>query len=266
MLEEAQAREGEEVTDAVLPDEQATQRDQAARGRSRLLAKAFDEKLESSQEGDRERAGAALGAEESADGMAAQRRGGDFRTSEARSNNERDDQGRDDRALKERGQANTSAATSRGVQLGQEKGSVNDQGRQGQKGSGGNSDQGSAGPPPGFRFNPALMAPVPVARPKDVAGSARLRAVANEIAQKIVERVRVGQNVAGASEFQIDLRSNVLAGLSIKVSSKGGKISAVFSGKDREVLKLLKEQGDALKSALSGRGLELADFRVEESA
>ncbi|WP_375760698.1 flagellar hook-length control protein FliK [Corallococcus exercitus] len=115
----------------------------------------------------------------------------------------------------------------------------------------------------GFRFNPALMAPVPVAKPKDMAGSERLRAMANEIAQKIVERVRVGTNAAGNAEFQIDLRGDVLNGLSIKVSAKNGKISATFSGSDRDTLKLLEEQSDGLRSALGGRGLALENLRFE---
>ncbi|QRK04574.1 flagellar hook-length control protein FliK [Archangium violaceum] len=114
-----------------------------------------------------------------------------------------------------------------------------------------------------FRFNPALMAPVPVAKPKPTAGSERLRALANEIAQKIVERVRVGTNAAGNAEFQIDLRNDVLSGLSIKLTAKNGKIQAVFSGGDRDVLKMLEEQRDGLKSALAGRGLTLEELRVE---
>ncbi len=118
----------------------------------------------------------------------------------------------------------------------------------------------------GFRFNPALMAPVPVAKPKDTARSERLRAVANEIAQKIVERVRVGTNATGKAEMQIELRSSVLSGLSIKIAAHNGKISAVFSGSNKEVLAMLKEQGETLKQTLEGRGLRLEEFRVEEKA
>lgn len=114
-----------------------------------------------------------------------------------------------------------------------------------------------------FRFNPALMAPVGVAKPKEATGSDRLRKVANELAQKIVEKVRVGTNAAGKVEFQVDLRSDVLAGLSVKVSAQNGKIRAVFSGKDRDVLKMIQEQGDALKHALTARGLTLEEFKIE---
>jgi hypothetical protein len=136
----------------------------------------------------------------------------------------------------------------------------------GGKGSGGggkDKKEGGTEMGPGFRFNPALMAPVPVAKPKDMAGSERLRALASEIAQKIVERIRVGTNAAGNAEFQIDLRGDVLSGLSIKVSARNGKISATFSGTNREVLKMLEEQSEGLRTALGGRGLRLEDVKFE---
>ncbi len=128
---------------------------------------------------------------------------------------------------------------------------------------GGDKKEGNPEMAAGFRFNPALMAPVPVAKPKPNTGSERLRQIANEIAQKIVERVRVGTNALGNAEFQIDLRNDVLSGLSIKLSAKNGKISAVFSGRDKDVLKMLEEQKEALATALKGRGLTLEDLRVE---
>jgi hypothetical protein len=127
----------------------------------------------------------------------------------------------------------------------------------------GDGGQGAASAQ-GFRLNPALMAPVAVAQPRTGVMSDKLRALANEIAQKIVQNVRVGTNRAGEAEFQIDLKSSVLNGLQIKVSGKHGKITAVFSGKDAEVLKLIKQNADGLKSALQGRGLMLAELRIEE--
>jgi hypothetical protein len=139
------------------------------------------------------------------------------------------------------------------------------------KGGGGKQQGGGSGDkksdvPANFRFNPALLAPVPVAQKNPAAGSDRLRRIASEIAQKIVERVRVGTNAMGNAEFQIDLRSNVLSGLSVKVSAKNGRISAVFSGNDREVLKMLEQQAESLKGALSSRGLTLERFKVEAKA
>ena len=126
----------------------------------------------------------------------------------------------------------------------------------------GDQKQGSASP--GFRFNPALMAPVPVAKPKGTASSERLRALATEIAQQIVERVRVGTDRSGRAEFQIDLRSEVLAGLSIRISAGDGKIQASFSSSDRAVAALLRKNADGLKMALGRRGLRLEELLIEE--
>jgi hypothetical protein len=177
-----------------------------------------------------------------------------------------DDERRGDQSMEERDKALQGDAAAR---AGSRKGPLKaeDASSGGGKGAGqsGQDQQGKPGGAPSpFRLNPALMAPTPVARPRDMAGSARLRAVANEIAQKIVERVRVGENAAGKAEFQIDLRSNVLSGLSIKVSGSNGKIKAVFSGNDRDVLKMIEEQADTLKQALGGRGLKLDELKFEE--
>jgi hypothetical protein len=188
--------------------------------------------------------------------------------SEARSSS-RSTEAREERRTSEARDKDLSKAESALGQVNSEKGAAirADADAGGGKGSGGGGkdkkEGGEAAAAAGFRFNPALMAPVPVAKPKDMAGSERLRAMANEIAQKIVERVRVGTNAAGNAEFQIDLRSDVLSGLSIKVSARNGKISATFSGTNREVLKMLEEQSEGLRGALGGRGLRLEDVRFE---
>lgn len=137
-------------------------------------------------------------------------------------------------------------------------------------GSGGGRDQGGGSSskeqtPNAFRLPPAaLMAPPPLARPKD-ANSARLSQITKEIVDKIVSRVMVGQNAQGTSEFRIELKSSVLKGLSIKVSGgRGGKIRAVFSGSDREVLQALKKSSGELVQALSSRGLTVEDLQFEE--
>lgn len=167
--------------------------------------------------------------------------------------------------LEERKESADAAATGRAGGAAAERGELRADADKGGGGGQGGKDQkdGPGAMNPGFRFNPALMAPVPVAKQKDLAGSERLRRVANEIAQKIVERVRVGTNASGKVEMQIDLRSNVLSGLTVKVSSHQGKIKAVFSGSDKEVLKMLEEQGEALKSALGSRGLTLEELKIE---
>jgi hypothetical protein len=168
-------------------------------------------------------------------------------------------------AIEERKESSTTPMSTGGGRASSEKGDLKadaDKGGGQQKGGGGqDSKDGSAAPQ--FRLNPALMAPPPVAQKKDTSGSDRLRKIAAELAQKIVEQVRVGKNSAGRMEFQIDLKSDVLAGLSVKVSSHNGKIKATFTGSDAKVLKMLEEHREALKSALGARGLTLEDLKIE---
>lgn len=165
------------------------------------------------------------------------------------------------------GGAGSQASTRRGGARGESgelKADADQQGGAGEQGKG-DKDGPAGGMPGGFRLNPALQAPIPVAQKKDVSGSERLRKLASELSQKIVDRVRVGTNAAGRVEFQVDLRSDVLSGVKVRVSAHNGKVQAFFSGTDREVLKLIEGQGEALKSALAARGLTLEDFKVEAS-
>ncbi len=167
---------------------------------------------------------------------------------------------------KEAGESSSTSAAAGGASGARgEKGDLKtDTDKGGQQGGGQKDGKDSpAAANPGFRFNPALMAPVPVAKTKEASGSDRLRKVANEVAQKIVDKVRIGTNAMGKTEFQIDLRSDVLSGLSVKVSAHNGKISAVFQGSDKDVLKMIEEQGEALKAALGARGLTLENFKIE---
>jgi flagellar hook-length control protein FliK len=238
-------------------------RQEASKAQGRQESKGVDERVHTEQSGEAERMGAGQQAD-SARGelMSADRKSGQ-ETTEARAES-RSSESRTEGDAK----ADERSAAMRGAGRSAMKGQMKSDADSGGSGGGGkdNKQGGEAAAAAGFRFNPALMAPVPVAKPKPSTGSDRLRAIANEIAQKIVERVRVGTNGAGNAEFQIDLRSNVLSGLSIKLSSKNGKISAVFSGSDRDVLKMIEEQSEGLKSALQGRGLKLEQLRFEARA
>ncbi len=235
--------------------------------KGRLGAKAFEEKVTAHARPDGEHAQklkteSDQGAQQTMAGKQAEQSGAaqrsEGRTADAKVSNER---------LEERKEASdaSSASQTQGAQGKGDKGDLKVSADKG--GSGGQGDSkdkdGAQAMGPGFRYNPALMAPVPVAKTKEASGSERLRKVANELAQKIVERVRVGTNAMGKVEFQIDLRNDVLKGLSVKISSSNGKITAVFQGADKDVMKLLEEQEDALKKALASRGLSLENFKIE---
>lgn len=135
-----------------------------------------------------------------------------------------------------------------------------------QKGKDQGQQQGGQQNPPGaFRLPPAaLMAPPPVAVPKGEGQVSRLRQIAQEIAEKIVKQARVGVNKLGLPEFQLELKSDILKGLKVKVSGRHGRIRATFSSRDLQVLKQLRAEVDALKSALTARGLKVDALEIEE--
>ena len=131
----------------------------------------------------------------------------------------------------------------------------------------GQQQQGGGGQqqPGAFRLPPAaLMAPPPVAVPKGQGQVSRLRQVAQEIAEKIVQAARVGTNRMGLPEFQIELKSDVLKGLKVKVSGRHGRIRALFSSRDPQVLKQLRAEADGLRQALTARGLKVDALEIEE--
>jgi len=227
----------------------------------RQETKGLDERAKTAQSSETEQLSQGRQADTARGGEVSVSRKQDQQVTQTRAETREADSKADGEATNERNAAAKGAARSKG-----ELKTDADSGGGGQGGGNKDNKGGESAAAAGFRFNPALMAPVPVAKPKPNTGSEKLRAIANEIAQKIVERVRVGTNGAGAAEFQIDLRSNVLSGLSIKLSAKNGKISAVFSGSDREVLKMIEEQSEGLKSALNGRGLKLETLRFEARA
>jgi len=81
---------------------------------------------------------------------------------------------------------------------------------------------------------------------------------------------RIKGTVSGTATLDCGTESVSSTGCSqrarIKLSAKNGKISAVFSGSDRDVLKMIEEQSEGLKGALQGRGLKLEELRFEARA
>jgi flagellar hook-length control protein FliK len=258
---------GKSVLARLQQEAKTEQRGDTHRTLHRQTDKAQGERTQQARTGEGERMTEGRQTDSAQTSQATQSRQNDQGVGHTRAESRLADAKTTDDALNERGDALTKGSenAAAGAQAGRSKGPLKADADGGGKGGGDGKDKKDGAPElaAGFRFNPALMAPVPVAKPKPGAGSERLRAIANEIAQKIVERVRVGTNAAGNAEFQIDLRGDVLSGLSIKLSAKNGKIQAVFSGNNRDVLKMLEEQREGLKSALAGRGLTLEDMRVE---
>jgi len=83
---------------------------------------------------------------------------------------------------------------------------------------------------------------------------------------QIVQEVRLGINALGEAEFQFDLKSDVLEGLKLKISSKDGRVSAAFIAENVHVKDTIDKSAQELIKALQMRGLEVANFQVSVGA
>ena len=154
------------------------QKDSLGKSVLKQATSAFQEKIKQSRSGEGERMGESRAASTDAQTQINEGRAEDARDAEHTS------EGRSSDAKTQRDEAKKSAGQGAfaGRAGGEEKLKTGADGGGG-KGSGGDSGGNSDPSAAGFRFNPALMAPVPVAKPKDNSSSERVRKIAQEIAQ-----------------------------------------------------------------------------------
>lgn len=232
---------------------------------ARIGARSLDERVKQTASSESDASGRVKETGEMGQKQVGSAQSADQKSSASRSEGRTQDAKAGNARLEERKEGSDSAAASKAGSGGAraEKGDLKTDADKGGGQQGGKDKGGEPMAAASFRFNPALMAPVSVQKKNETQSSDKLRKAAAEIAQKIVERVRVGANALGKMEFQIDLKNDVLGGMSVKVSAKNGKITAVFSGSDKGVLKMLEEQSESLKNALSARGLTLETLKTE---
>jgi len=82
------------------------------------------------------------------------------------------------------------------------------------------------------------------------------------VLQAIVDKVMVGLNKEGLSEFHIQFKDNVLAGSGLKISAKNGQVSAAFTTTNANVKRLLLASEGELARAFGSKGMSLARLEV----
>ena len=80
--------------------------------------------------------------------------------------------------------------------------------------------------------------------------------------QHLVREISVVVNTAGKQQVHIELNSNVMQGLHIRIERKEGVIEIQFQSSSDDVSRLLLRNADALSQSLADRGLNVADIRV----
>lgn len=132
----------------------------------------------------------------------------------------------------------------------------------GQGGDGGSKDSGAGGdklPGQGAPMTQAQAQQVQTAQKTEGAAGARLPP---DVLQSIVDKVFVGMNKAGLSEFHIQFKDDVLAGSSLKVSAKDGKVSATFTTTNANVKRLIESSEGELARAFGNKGMSLERLEV----
>lgn len=80
--------------------------------------------------------------------------------------------------------------------------------------------------------------------------------------QSLVREISVVVNAAGTQQVHIELNSNVLNGLHIRIERQGGAVAIQFQSSSDDVARLLSRNADALSQSLADRGINVGDIRV----
>ncbi len=80
--------------------------------------------------------------------------------------------------------------------------------------------------------------------------------------QQLVHEITVGVNAAGNQQVSIELNSNVLKGLHIRIERQQGAVSIQFQSTSDQVSSLLSNNLDALSEGLADRGVSVSNIRI----
>jgi len=83
-----------------------------------------------------------------------------------------------------------------------------------------------------------------------------------QVLNKIVQHVRIGINRKGEREIQVDLHERIFRGLKLRVTEKGGKVNVHFSMVDAKARALFEKNSDAIRDALTSKGIDVEEITV----
>ena len=89
------------------------------------------------------------------------------------------------------------------------------------------------------------------------------KALPRKVIDEVVQAVRVGVNKAGDKELQFDLKSDVLDGLSIRVSIHDGKVMTILEASTFDVKNRLEASMGDLMHSLEQKGLPGAEVEIK---
>jgi len=84
-----------------------------------------------------------------------------------------------------------------------------------------------------------------------------------KVIDEVVQAVRVGVNRAGDKELQFDLKSNVMDGMTIRVSIHDNRVVTILEATSRDVRDKLEAHVGELMHTLTQKGLQVASVEVQ---
>ena len=115
--------------------------------------------------------------------------------------------------------------------------------------------------PPTVRRAPLLL-PASTSTDSEALVPSRASARPDELLRTMGQQVLVGQQIAGACDFWIELKEEILGGLQIRLSLAGGRLSASLIAKSRDTERLLIRRLPELETQLRQRGMNIAQLEV----
>jgi hypothetical protein len=93
--------------------------------------------------------------------------------------------------------------------------------------------------------------------------AASTREIPKAVLDQIVQHVRIGLNKDLDKEIHLDLAEKIFKGLSLKVSTKNGKVEVTFLTQNANVRRLFESQKGNIGKTLSEKGIAVSKIQVQ---
>ncbi|MBF0493124.1 MAG: flagellar hook-length control protein FliK [Deltaproteobacteria bacterium] len=87
--------------------------------------------------------------------------------------------------------------------------------------------------------------------------------IPKQVLDQIIQVIKVGMNKDDQKEIHLDLSEKIFRGLSLKVTSKNGKVEVSFITSDPQVKRLFESEKQNISEALQEKGVQLSQIQVK---
>lgn len=83
-----------------------------------------------------------------------------------------------------------------------------------------------------------------------------------DLVNKVIQSIKMGESELGWPELKLILRENIFSGLSLRFTSKHGKVSVQIDTADKKVKDLFTAEASKIKKALEEKGVLVSEIKV----